>query len=54
LLRERGEHEKAGQAEQELPEKVDTEHHSDLLERIGVDPKDLAGSLGGLGRKLGL
>jgi hypothetical protein len=54
LLRERGEHDKAAKAEQELPDKVHTEHHSDLLGRIGIDPKDLVGSLGGLGKKLGL
>jgi hypothetical protein len=51
LLRQRGEHDKAGQAEQELPDQVDTERDAGLLDKLGVDPKDL---LGGLGDKLGL
>ena len=50
LLRQRGEHDKAGQAEQELPDQVDTERDRGLLDKLGVDPKDL---LGGLGDKLG-
>ena len=40
LLRERGEHDKAQQAEQELPDEVDHEEHSDLLNRFGVDPQE--------------
>ena len=51
LLRSRGEQDKAGQADQELPDKVDTEQHADILQRLGIDPQDL---LGGLGSKLGL
>jgi hypothetical protein len=55
LLRERGEHDKADQAHQELPDQVDTEQHSDLLDKIGLDPQELIGKLpGGLGDKLGL
>jgi hypothetical protein len=51
ILRERGEHDKTGQADQELPDQVDTDKHGDLLGKLGVD----AGSLvGGLGGKLGL
>jgi hypothetical protein len=41
LLRERGDHGKAQQAEQELPDQVDHEEHSDLLERLGVDPQEV-------------
>jgi hypothetical protein len=41
LLRERGEHEKANQAEQQLPEKVDHEQHKGLLEQVGVDAQEL-------------
>lgn len=46
MLRERGDHEKAQQAEQQLPEKVDHEQHSDLLNQFGVDPKELFGKIG--------
>jgi len=28
--------------------------HADLLQWLGIDPGDLAGSLGGIGNKLGL
>ena len=54
LLRSRGQEDKAQQAEGELPDQVDTEQHADVLQRIGVDPGDLAGSLGGISGKLGL
>jgi hypothetical protein len=54
LLRSRGQDDKASQAEGELPEQVDTEKHADLLQKLGIDPGDLAGSLGGIGNKLGL
>jgi hypothetical protein len=54
LLRSRGEDEKAGQADSELPDQVDTEQHAGILEKLGIDPGDLAGSLGGIGNKLGL
>jgi hypothetical protein len=55
LLRERGDHDKAQQAEGELPDQVDTEQHGDLLQKYGIDIQDLAGKLpGGLGDKLGL
>jgi hypothetical protein len=55
LLRERGQQDKAEQADQELPGQVDTEQHGDLLQKYGIDPKELAGKLpGGIGDKLGL
>ena len=54
LLKQRGEQDKAERAERELPDKVDTDRDQGILERIGVDPKDLLGNLGGLGGKLGL
>ena len=53
LLKQRGDHDKASQAEQELPDKVDPDRDSGLLDRVGIDPKDLLGNLGGLGDKLG-
>ncbi len=51
LLRDRGDHDQAHQADQQLPDQVDTEQHSDLLAGIGVRPDELAGDIG---RKLGL
>lgn len=50
MLRSRGDERKAQQAEEELPDKVDTDQHSGLLAKLGVNPQDL---LGGLGGKLG-
>ena len=41
LLRQRGDHQSADQADQELPDRVDTEH-AGMLERFGLDPKELA------------
>jgi hypothetical protein len=55
LLRDRGEDDKAGQADRELPDQVDTGQHADLLSKFGVDPQELAARLpGGVGDKLGL
>lgn len=41
LLRERGQTDEAGRAEQELPDTVDTERDSGMLKRFGIDPDDL-------------
>jgi len=50
FLRDQGEHGKADQAASELPDQVDSNQHSDLLSKFGVDPKALLGKLpGGLG-----
>jgi hypothetical protein len=46
LLKERGEHDKAADAERELPDKVDHEEHGNLLDKYGIDPKDLLGKIG--------
>ncbi len=56
MLKSRGEDTTAHQADAELPEQVDTDEHSDLLSRLGIDPTDLlgGGDLGGLGDKIGL
>jgi hypothetical protein len=45
LLREKGEDDKAQQAEQQLPDKVDHEEHKNLLEQIGVNPQELISKL---------
>jgi hypothetical protein len=47
LLREQGKDDQVGQAQQELPDQVDPEKHAGLLEKFGLDPKDLLGKLGG-------
>ena len=47
MLRERGETDRAGQAERELPDQVDTDQHADLLDRFGVDPQELIGRFTG-------
>ena len=55
LIRERMGDGKAQEADQELPENVDPEQHSGLLEKFGVNPQELlSGGLGGIGGKLGL
>ncbi|MGI8412243.1 MAG: hypothetical protein ACR2QA_07075 [Solirubrobacteraceae bacterium] len=51
MLRDRGDHDQAQQADQQLPEKVDPEQHSDVLGKIGLDPSEI---LGGAGGRLGL
>ena len=53
LLRSRGDHDKAAQAERELPDEVDEDQHGGLLDKFGVNPKDLMGKLGGLGKRFG-
>ncbi len=47
LLRDRGDHDKAQQADQQLPDQVDPEQHRDLLDKIGINPSDLLGDIGG-------
>lgn len=54
ILKNRGDHDKADQAQSDLPDQVDTDQHSDKLSKLGVDPKDLLGGAGGMGEKLGL
>jgi hypothetical protein len=54
LLKSRGEHDKASQAQSELPDQVDPEQHADHLNKFGVNPQELlGGAAGGLGDKLG-
>lgn len=47
LLRNRGDNDKADQADKELPDNVDTERDSGLLSKFGVDPSELLGKFGG-------
>ena len=41
LLRGNGQDTQADQAQQELPDQVDTDQHSGLLEKFGVNPAEL-------------
>lgn len=41
MLHDMGNHDKAQQAEQQLPDKVDHEQHADLLQQLGVNPQEL-------------
>jgi hypothetical protein len=54
FLRQRGDQQQADQAQNELPDQVDTDQHADLLGKLGINPQELLGGLGGLGGKLGL
>ena len=45
LLRSRGDHSTAAQAAMSLPNRVDTEHHQEVLHRFGVDLSDLIANL---------
>ncbi|TYP88068.1 hypothetical protein [Blastococcus xanthinilyticus] len=54
LLRSQGDHDKAQQADQELPGQVDTERDAGLLQKFGIDPMDLVKKLGGGGGLGGL
>ena len=47
FIREHGDADTVDSAKQELPEKVDTDQHGDLLKKYGVDTEDLLGKLGG-------
>jgi len=58
LLRGNGQDTQADQAQQELPDQVDTDQHAGLLEKFGVNPADLiakfsGGQEGGIGGALG-
>lgn len=56
MLRARGDHQTAQQADGELPDKVDTQAHAGLLQKFGLDPQELIAKLGqggGLGGLLG-
>ena len=49
LLRSQGKDDKAAQAEQELPGRVDTDKDAGLLEKFGISPQDVISKLGGGG-----
>ena len=47
LIKEHGKADQAGQAEQELPDQVDTDRDSGLLSKFGLEPQDVITKLGG-------
>ena len=47
LIRQHGNQDQAGQAEQELPDQVDPERDSGLLSKFGLEPQDVLSKLGG-------
>jgi len=53
LLKSRGDDAKAQQARDELPDKVDTDKDSGMLEKYGLNPQDLMGKLPGASGGLG-
>ncbi len=46
MIKSRGDNDQADKANTELPDQVDTDKDSGLLDKFGVNPKDLAGGLG--------
>jgi hypothetical protein len=49
MLKSQGDNDKAQQADQELPQQVDTERDSGMLQKLGLNPADLMSKLGGGG-----
>lgn len=43
MLKDKGENDKAQQADSDLPDKVDTEKDKGMLDKLGVDPSKLMG-----------
>jgi hypothetical protein len=41
FLREQGKSDQVSQAQQELPDHIDTNQHADLLQRFGINPQEL-------------
>jgi hypothetical protein len=52
-LRKRGDYEASEEAARELPERVDTERHADLLSHFEVDPEELTDDFGGQAPSVG-
>ena len=49
LLRSQGKDDNVAQADQELPDRVDTDEHAGLLQKFGLSSQDLIAKLGGGG-----
>lgn len=46
-IRSRSGAEKANEADRELPDKIDTDTDGELLQKYGLDPKELSEATGG-------
>ena len=49
LLREQGKEDQVGDADRQLPDRVDPEQHGGLLQQFGLDPAEILQKLGGGG-----
>ena len=47
VLQQQGKDDRVDHAKQELPDQVDTDQHSDLLQKFGLNPQELLSKLGG-------
>lgn len=47
LIKQHGDAGQADQAEQELPDQVDTDRDAGLLQKFGLEPQDVLSKLGG-------
>ena len=54
MLRTRGANDQADQAQNDLPDQVDTDQHADKLAQLGINPQELIAGLGDIGGKLGI
>jgi hypothetical protein len=50
LLRDKGQIDQADQAQQQLPDQVDTDQHADLLKNLNIDTQELLSKIPGLGK----
>ena len=41
MLQEKGQQDQVTQAEQQLPDQVDTDQNADLLQRLGINPQEI-------------
>ena len=49
MLRDQGQQDKANQAEQQLPDQVDTDKNADILQRLGINQKEIVEKFMGRG-----
>jgi hypothetical protein len=54
FLRQQGKQDQVGEADQQLPDQVDTDRDAGLLQKFGIDPGELLSKFGGgaLGGKI--
>jgi hypothetical protein len=49
MLRDKGQQDKANQAEQQLPDQVDTDKNADILQRLGINQQEIVEKFMGRG-----